>query len=67
MPVTFSNTLTIKTPNKPALKKWVEKIVASEKRELKSLAYNFCSDEELWKMNKQFLNQNTYTDIITFG
>ena len=66
MAVHFSSTVKIKTPSKKILKIWVEKIVASEKRKLKSLAYNFCSDEELFQKNKQFLNHTTYTDIITF-
>ena len=66
MAVHFSSTVKIKTPSKRILKVWVEKIVTSEKRKLKSLAYNFCSDEELFQKNKQFLNHTTYTDIITF-
>lgn len=31
-----------------------------------SLTYIFCTDEYLLEMNQQFLNHNTYTDIITF-
>lgn len=66
MAVHFTSTVKIKTPTKKILKIWVEKIVVSEKRKLKSLSYNFCSDEELFQKNKQFLNHTTYTDIITF-
>ena len=66
MAVHFTSTVKIKTPSKKTLKIWVEKIAASEKRKLKNLSYNFCSDEELFEKNKQFLNHNTYTDIITF-
>jgi rRNA maturation RNase YbeY len=66
MAVSFSSTVKIKTPSKTLLKTWVKKIASSEEKILKSLAYNFCSDEELLQMNKQFLRHNTYTDIITF-
>jgi len=66
MPLSISNPLKIKTPPKKVLQTWLEKIAASEKRKINSLAYNFVSDEELWQMNKQYLKHNSYTDIITF-
>src|SRR5436309_10251633 len=66
MAVNFSSSVNIKIPPKKSLKTWIEKVALSEKRRLKDLSYNFCSDEELWQMNKQFLQHNTYTDIITF-
>lgn len=66
MAVHFSSSVKIKIPAQKILKAWVEKIALSEKRILKTLTYNFCSDEELFQMNKQFLNHNVYTDIITF-
>ncbi len=66
MAVHFSSTLKIKVPSQKLLKSWVEKVTISEKRKIKTLTYNFCTDEELFQMNKQFLNHNTYTDIITF-
>lgn len=66
MAVHFSSSVKVKLPPKKHLKVWVEKIALAEKCKLKNLAYNFCSDEELLEKNKQFLNHNTYTDIITF-
>ncbi len=66
MAVHFSSSLKIKVPSQKLLKSWVQKIVLSEKRKIKTLTYNFCTDEELFQMNKQFLNHNTFTDIITF-
>ena len=45
---------------------WVNKICASKGRGIKELNYVFCDDEYLYEMNMQFLNHDTYTDIITF-
>lgn len=66
MSLSISFSKKIKTPPKKVLHAWLEKVAASEKRKIGSLAYNFVSDEELWQMNRQFLNHDTYTDIITF-
>jgi len=66
MSISFASSVKTKTPPKKVLQTWLEKMAAAEKRKIKSLAYNFCGDEELWQMNKQFLKHNTYTDIITF-
>lgn len=38
-----------------------------EKTENVNLTYIFCNDDYLLKMNLQFLDHDTYTDIITFG
>lgn len=32
----------------------------------KSISYIFCNDEFLLKLNQQYLNHNTLTDILTF-
>lgn len=66
MAVTFSSSFKTKTPPKKKLKLWLAAIAVSEKKRIKNLAYNFCSDEELLQINQGFLKHNTYTDIITF-
>ncbi|MDZ4664154.1 MAG: rRNA maturation RNase YbeY [Bacteroidota bacterium] len=49
-----------------SLKKWVEAVIKKEKKKVGEIQYVFVSDEDLLKMNKQFLKHATYTDIITF-
>lgn len=41
-------------------------MVERERRECGTISYIFTDDESLLKINKQYLNHNTYTDIITF-
>ena len=38
----------------------------THQREILSLDYIFCSDEELHRMNVEYLGHDTFTDIITF-
>lgn len=45
---------------------WIQKIIEQEGFQLGELNYIFCSDEYLHSINKQYLNHNTLTDIITF-
>jgi rRNA maturation RNase YbeY len=47
-------------------KKWLKSIAETEKFKILDLNYIFCNDEYLHKMNLEYLDHNTYTDIITF-
>lgn len=47
-------------------KYWVSKVVASESKELGEINYIFCDDSYLLKINQDYLNHDTYTDIISF-
>ncbi|WP_110504387.1 rRNA maturation RNase YbeY [Candidatus Karelsulcia muelleri] len=37
-----------------------------EKKKIKKINYIFCEDKFLIKINKKFLKQNSYTDVLTF-
>ena len=52
--------------NKDELTLWLESAAKTEGRTLGELAFNFCSDDSLSKINKEFLNHDTLTDVITF-
>ena len=46
---------------------WVKHVVVDNGFELGGLSYVFCTDEYLLEMNKEHLNHDYYTDIITFN
>jgi probable rRNA maturation factor len=47
-------------------RKWIFNIIVNEKKEPGFLNYIFCSDDYLLKVNQEYLNHDTLTDIITF-
>ncbi|EIM77072.1 metalloprotease ybeY [Nitritalea halalkaliphila LW7] len=47
-------------------KKWLRTLAQSKGFTISELSYVFCSDPYLHEMNVNFLNHDTYTDIITF-
>ena len=49
-----------------ALSRWISEIILNENHELGDLTYVFCDDAYLHKLNLQFLNHDTLTDIISF-
>jgi rRNA maturation RNase YbeY len=46
--------------------RWINDIIAWRSCELVQLTYVFCSDDYLHKMNLDYLDHDTLTDIITF-
>jgi len=52
--------------DKLLLKTFLASIFVEEKTEFKSVFYIFCTDEYLLKLNQQYLNHDTLTDILTF-
>ena len=52
--------------NVSQLQKWISEIIVSEGFETGEILYIFCDDEYLHKLNVEFLNHDTLTDIISF-
>jgi probable rRNA maturation factor len=57
---------TLKFSGKKQLAVWIGNIFTQEVKLLTSLTYVFCSDEYLLKINRDFLQHDFYTDIVTF-
>ena len=46
---------------------WIEKSILLENKELGVVNYIFCPDDYLLKINQDYLNHDTFTDVITFN
>ncbi len=45
---------------------WIKQAIQEEKRETGDIFYHFCSDDFLLKINRDYLQHDYLTDIITF-
>ena len=52
--------------NEEEISSWVLKVISLEGFKVEEVNYVFCNDAYLHKLNVQFLNHNTLTDIISF-
>lgn len=55
----------------PAIRKretteWIKAVAARYGKRIGEIAYIFCSDERILEVNRQYLQHDYYTDIITF-
>ncbi|MBC7893236.1 MAG: rRNA maturation RNase YbeY [Sphingobacteriaceae bacterium] len=53
-------------PHPIRVRRWLRAVALQESRGVNELRYIFCSDEYLHRMNIEYLNHDTLTDIITF-
>lgn len=58
------NEFNLSEPN--TVRDWLSMVVDEEQKKTDQLVYIFCDDKYLHKLNVQFLNHDTYTDVITF-
>ena len=63
----FSEDVDFDLKGKQRTKKWIKHIVEQEAQKTGDINIIFCSDEYLLQVNKQYLNHDYYTDIITFN
>ena len=47
-------------------KNWISRVIQLRGKRVGNISYLFCDDEYLLGVNQQYLNHDTYTDIITF-
>jgi len=45
---------------------WIKRVIGNEGLEMGDITYVFCDDDFLLNLNKEYLNHDTLTDIISF-
>lgn len=45
---------------------WIRSVAAGYDKRVGDIAYIFCNDEKILEVNREYLNHDYYTDIITF-
>ena len=65
--ITFNNhNIQFSLKDKLFIKSFLARVFAEEGVVFKSVSYVFCTDEFLLKLNQEYLNHDTLTDILTF-
>lgn len=60
----YETNFTLKDEDKTS--QWIEEIITSKGFKIGEINYIFCDDKYLHKLNVEFLNHDTLTDIISF-
>lgn len=58
----------IKEPliKKRIINKWIKEVAESYSKKVGDISYIFCSDNKILEINKEYLQHDYFTDIITF-
>lgn len=62
----FNESVPMPAFDKTKVKRFVTQLAAKYGKIVGDVNYNFCSDERILEVNKQYLQHDYYTDIITF-
>jgi probable rRNA maturation factor len=62
----FAEDISFNLKRKGFVRTWIRNTIIAENHRLRLINFIFCSDAFLLNINQQYLNHDTYTDIITF-
>jgi len=67
MPITYQ-TIDVAMPaiSKKEITQWIKTVADTYNKKPGEIAYIFCNDDKILKINKEYLQHDYYTDIITF-
>lgn len=66
MAISFSLETKYNLKSRTLIKKWLKQIIENKGYKLGTLSYILCDDDYLLEINRQYLQHEFYTDIITF-
>lgn len=66
MAIQFSFQTNYPLKSRTKIKQWIKQIIESKGKKTGNITYIFCDDEYLLEVNKQYLQHDYYTDVITF-
>ncbi|MBE6332814.1 MAG: rRNA maturation RNase YbeY [Bacteroidales bacterium] len=67
MAISFYNErVSMPSIKKTLMRDWIKRVVAAHGKRLGEISYIFCDDEKILEVNRQYLQHDYYTDIITF-
>jgi rRNA maturation RNase YbeY len=64
--ISFNYETDFELPNESQLSDWISATISNEKCKEGEINYIFCDDEYLHKINVEYLDHDTLTDIISF-
>lgn len=64
--ISFNYETDFELSDETAISDWLSQVIVSESKKEGDINYIFCDDEYLHKINLQYLNHDTLTDIISF-
>ena len=64
--INFNYETDFKLEREEAYQEWLSAVILSENKKEGEINYIFCDDEYLLKINVEYLNHDTLTDIISF-
>lgn len=64
--ISFNSETPFELPNQDTLTEWISGVIQNENCQEGEINYIFCDDKYLHKLNVEFLDHDTLTDIISF-
>lgn len=66
MAIQFSFQTNYPLKSRTKIKQWIKQVIEAKEKKTGNITYIFCDDEYLLEVNKQYLQHDYYTDVITF-